>query len=66
MRTLVGEIALTTLQARSVEIDVDAQQLAIEDGLRLHRLINPESTGPDAFLDALEVLQRLVTAENEP
>jgi AcrR family transcriptional regulator len=71
MRTLVGEIALTTLQARSVEIDVDAQQLgtilvAIEDGLRLHRLIDPESTGPDAFFDALEVLQRLVTTENEP
>jgi AcrR family transcriptional regulator len=32
--------------------------LALEDGFRLHRLIDPETTPPDSFLRAIEDLQR--------
>src|SRR2546423_3317013 len=49
MRTLVGEIVVSTLRAAGVEREIDVQDagallLAIEDGLRLHRLIDPTST----------------------
>lgn len=33
--------------------------LALEDGFRLHRLIDPASTPPDSFLQAVEELLRL-------
>ena len=44
---------------------IDAQEvggllLAIEDGYLLHRLIDPESTPADAYLDAIRRLQELV------
>jgi len=66
MRTLVGAIADAALRARGVEPEVPPQQLgmilvALEDGLRLHRLIDPDSTPPEAFYDALDALQRLAT-----
>jgi AcrR family transcriptional regulator len=32
--------------------------LALEDGFRLHRLIDPETTAPDSFLRAIEELMR--------
>ena len=32
--------------------------LALEDGFRLHRLIDPETTPPDSFLRAIGDLQR--------
>jgi AcrR family transcriptional regulator len=32
--------------------------LALEDGFRLHRLIDPETTPPDSFLRAIDDLQR--------
>jgi hypothetical protein len=32
--------------------------LALEDGFRLHRLIDPETTAPDSFLRAIGDLQR--------
>jgi hypothetical protein len=32
--------------------------LALEDGFRLHRLIDPETTPPDSFLLAIDSLQR--------
>jgi hypothetical protein len=34
--------------------------VAIEDGLRLHRLIDPDSTPADAFVEVLDWLQRVV------
>jgi AcrR family transcriptional regulator len=34
--------------------------LALEDGFRLHRLIDPDTTPEDSFLRAVEGLQRLV------
>lgn len=65
MRTLVGEIAVSTLRAAGVERELDAEQLgralvALEDGLRLHRMMDPESTPGDAFLDAVRLLSELV------
>jgi AcrR family transcriptional regulator len=67
MRSLVGEIAASTVRASGVDLPVGPAELgtilvAVEDGLRLHRLIDPDSTAPDAFLDALEALERLVLA----
>jgi AcrR family transcriptional regulator len=67
MRTLVGEIAAATLRAAGVEAPIEAEQLgtvlvAIEDGLRLHRIIDPASTPPDAFFSALDTLLRLGTS----
>jgi AcrR family transcriptional regulator len=67
MRSLVGEIAATTVLASGVDLPVGPAELgtilvAVEDGLRLHRLIDPESTAPDAFLDALKALERIVLA----
>ena len=32
--------------------------LALEDGFRLHRLIDPETTSPDSFFRAIGDLQR--------
>ena len=34
--------------------------LALEDGFRLHRLIDPESTPADSFFRAVGELQKLV------
>jgi AcrR family transcriptional regulator len=67
MRQLVGDITLAALRADGVAVDVDAEQVgtivvAIEDGLRMHRLIDPDSTDADAFFDALDLLHRLVVA----
>jgi AcrR family transcriptional regulator len=67
MRTLVGDIATQALRARGVEPTVPPEQLglvlvALEDGLRLHRLIDPDSTPADAFFDTLDALQRLAIA----
>jgi AcrR family transcriptional regulator len=67
MRTLVGDIADSSLRARGIEPPVQREQLgmilvAVEDGLRLHRLIDPDSTPPNAFYDALDALQRLVSS----
>jgi len=66
MRDLVGELAATTLRTNGVDLRIEPHQLgtvlvALEDGLRLHRLIDPDSTPADAFLDTLEVLHRLMT-----
>jgi hypothetical protein len=62
----VGDIAATTLgiDRSSAGADRDVEQLgiilvALEDGLRLHRLVDPRSTPADAYFDALEALQRL-------
>ena len=64
-RTLVGEIVVKTLRAAGVERDFDVAEagallVAVEDGLRLHRLIDPSSTPPDAFVQAVNGLQALL------
>jgi AcrR family transcriptional regulator len=65
MRTLIGEIVVRTLRDAGVEHAIDPAQagtvlLAIEDGLRLHRLIDPASTPERAELDAFRWLKQLV------
>ena len=64
MRTLVGDIAAAAFRRRGLEPPISPEQLgtilvALEDGLRLHRLIDPTSTPADAFFDALDALQQL-------
>jgi AcrR family transcriptional regulator len=65
MRTLIGGIVVSTARAAGVKREIDPEQagtllLAIEDGLRLHRLIDPASTPPDAYLDAVRFLEELL------
>ena len=62
-RKLVADIVETTLKnsgkARSVNPAwAGAILLAMEDGFRLHRLIDPETTPADSFLRAVGDLQR--------
>ena len=40
-----------------------AMLLALEDGFRLHRLIDPASTPADSFVRALGELQKLTAAK---
>ena len=63
-RKLIEEIVETTLHnsgktPRNAEWTA-AIVLALEDGFRLHRLIDPETTPPDSFLRAISDLQRAI------
>ena len=65
MRELVGEMAARSLRHAGIEDDIDPLRLgrllvAAEDGFRLHRILDPDSTSEDAFLDGLEMLYSLV------
>jgi AcrR family transcriptional regulator len=71
MRALIGEIAVRTLRTAGMDREVDAARagvvlLAIEDGLRLHRLIDPASTPRSAELDAFGWLLDLVVPRRAP
>src|SRR5262245_8770864 len=49
MRTLIGDIVVSTMREGGIRRRIDVEEagsliLAIEDGLRLHRLIDPSST----------------------
>ena len=71
MRTLVSEIASTTAETGGIDLGADAELVgtilvALEDGLRLHRLIDPDSTPPDTYLAALGVLERLLFRPRVP
>jgi AcrR family transcriptional regulator len=62
-RKLVADIIETTARnsGRTVILNpawAGALVLALEDGFRLHRLIDPESTPPDSFFRAIGDLQR--------
>jgi AcrR family transcriptional regulator len=61
-RELVAEIVETTMQASGHPAPnapwTAAILLALEDGFRLHRLIDPETTPADSFLRAITDLQR--------
>ncbi|MGH6777756.1 MAG: TetR/AcrR family transcriptional regulator [Bradyrhizobium sp.] len=62
-RELVKTIVETTSQNRDGSKDpawTAAILLALEDGFRLHRLIDPETTPPDSFLRAIGDLQRAI------
>jgi AcrR family transcriptional regulator len=63
-RKLIAEIVETTLKnsgktPRNAEWTA-AIVLALEDGFRLHRLIDPETTPPDSFLRAITDLRRAI------
>src|SRR5262245_28990630 len=64
-RALVTEIVGATMRAAGQQRRVDAawagaMLLALEDGFRLHRLIDPDGTPGDSFHRAVEELQRLI------
>jgi len=61
-RRLIVDIVEGTELARDLAAAIDPDQLAamllaMEDGFRLHRLIDPDGTPPDSFLHALEALR---------
>ena len=67
-RKLIAEIVETTLKnsgktPRNAEWTA-AIVLALEDGFRLHRLIDPETTPADSFLRAISDLQRAIGASS--
>jgi AcrR family transcriptional regulator len=63
-RALIAEIIAATNQAGGPDGYVDPSfanmLLALEDGYRLHRLIDPATTPEDSFLQAVQSLQRLI------
>jgi AcrR family transcriptional regulator len=63
-RKLVAEIVATTVKSggnRPLDAAwTSAVLLALEDGFRLHRLIDPETTPADSFLRAVTDLQRAI------
>lgn len=63
-RAIIGEILRgTDLAAGAAGMDLErlcAMLLALEDGYRLHRLIDPEAIPPDSFERAVDELQRAV------
>jgi hypothetical protein len=63
-RAVIAEIISATNDASGPEGFVDpswaSMLLAVEDGYRLHRLIDPLTTPEDSFLRAIQTLQELV------
>ncbi|MCU1484238.1 MAG: transcriptional regulator [Actinomycetia bacterium] len=64
MRKVIGEMAASSLRAAGMDRDVDplevgALLMAMEDGFLLHRLIDPDTTPPDAFFEAVRQLQEI-------
>lgn len=64
-RKLIADIVETTSKnsARNAVLNptwTGAILLAMEDGFRLHRLIDPETTPPDSFLRAINDLRRAI------
>lgn len=61
-RKLVADIVVATTRATPVRDPAwaAAMLLALEDGFRLHRLIDPESTPADSFFRAVGELQKLI------
>ncbi|MBV8697910.1 MAG: TetR/AcrR family transcriptional regulator, partial [Bradyrhizobium sp.] len=67
-RRLIAEIVETTLKntgktPRNAEWTA-AIVLALEDGFRLHRLIDPETTPPDSFFRAISDLRRVIVVSS--
>jgi len=64
-RKLIADIVETGLKNSGKEGSRDptwtaAIVLALEDGFRLHRLIDPDTTPPDSFLRAISDLHRVI------
>ncbi len=64
-RKLVADILDTTLNSNGRRGALNppwmaSVVLALEDGFRLHRLIDPETTPPDSFLRAITDLQKAI------
>jgi len=64
-RKLIADIVETTLKDSGKNASLNptwtgAILLALEDGFRLHRLIDPETTPADSFLRAIGDLQRAI------
>jgi AcrR family transcriptional regulator len=64
-RKLIADIVETALKNSGKNPTVNptwtaAIVLALEDGFRLHRLIDPDTTPPDSFLRAIGDLQRAI------
>jgi AcrR family transcriptional regulator len=64
-RKLIADIVETTSKSsgRNAVLNptwIGAILLAMEDGFRLHRLIDPETTPPDSFLRAINDLRRAI------
>ncbi|MGN6311230.1 MAG: TetR/AcrR family transcriptional regulator [Xanthobacteraceae bacterium] len=62
-RKLVTDIVAATLKNSGAKAAINPEWtgaivLALEDGFRLHRLIDPATTPPDSFLRAITDLQR--------
>jgi AcrR family transcriptional regulator len=67
-RRLIVDIVKGTELAGELGTAVDPEQvaamlLAMEDGFRLHRLIDPAGTPPDSFVQAVSFLQRALAGE---
>jgi AcrR family transcriptional regulator len=65
-RRLVVDIVEGTELASNLGAGIDREQLAamllaMEDGFRLHRLIDPDDTPPDSFLQSVGMLQRALS-----
>ena len=65
-RRLIVDIVEGTELAASLGPGIDPEQvaamlLAMEDGFRLHRLIDPDGTPPDSFLRSVGLLQRALS-----
>lgn len=62
-RKLVAEIVSSTMRAAGTGVRdpawASAMLLALEDGFRLHRLIDPDSTPADSFFRAVNDLRKL-------
>jgi hypothetical protein len=64
-RKLIADIVEATLKRNDTNNKLNppwmaSVVLALEDGFRLHRLIDPETTPPDSFLRAISDLQRAI------
>ena len=62
-RKLIAEIVTSTTRAAGTGVRdpawASAMLLALEDGFRLHRLIDPDSTPADSFIRAVNELRKL-------
>ena len=65
-RKLVADIVVATTPGKAVGDPAwaAAMLLALEDGFRLHRLIDPDSTPADSFFRAVGELQKLIVSSN--
>jgi AcrR family transcriptional regulator len=64
-RALIAQIIRSTSQAAGHDSLIEPDRLAgmllaMEDGFRLHRLIDPDSTPPDSFIQAVAELQQAI------